>query len=126
MASDTNEKMHITLHYGPGRAEGLAGRGKPYDHPFSRLMPDEVTAKIDEWVEQDDYLEVVLVEELPFTYLRYLIRRGTLTSTQVRVFWWDEGERELRIGEHGELLDPWPTGFFDRSLEFILKGWGNE
>jgi predicted ATPase len=28
--------------------------------------------------------------------------------------------RRLRLGDRGELLDPWPTGFFDDGLADIL------
>lgn len=115
--------MKINLHYGPDRAEGLFERGRPYDHPFGRFMPDEVIAKLDEWIKEGIDREIVLVEELPFTYLRYHIRNSTLASNEVHVYWHDDGVRELRLGEHGELLDPWPTGHFDRSLEFVLGGW---
>jgi predicted ATPase len=31
--------------------------------------------------------------------------------------------RRLRLGDHGELLDPWPDGFFDDSLADVLGGW---
>ena len=118
--------MRINLHYGPDRAQALLGRTRPYDHPFGRLMPDEVVAKIDEWVAQEIDRDIVLVEELPFTYLRYLIRNTTLVSSEVHVYWHDGDVRELRLGAQGELLDPWPTGHFDRSLEFVLGGWVKE
>lgn len=113
----------FNLHYGPDRAEGLLGRGLPYDHPFGRLMPDEVIKKIDNWIRTEAVRDIVLVEDYPMTYLRYLIRKGDLTSDQVHIFWHDDDVRELRLGEQGELLDPWPTGYFDRSLEFVLGAW---
>lgn len=111
------------LHYGPDRIEGLAGRGLPFDHPFGRLMPDEVIEKIDEWMGDVLVRDIVLVEELPMLYLRYLVRKGDLSPTQVRIFWHEDEIRELRLGSQGELLDPWPTGYFDRSLEFVLGAW---
>lgn len=117
--------MIIHLHYGPDRADGLVQRGLPCDHPFGRLMPDEVIEKIDAWVTTNKILDVVLVEELPMTYLRYLIRKGTLAPDQVHIWWHDDEVRKLRLGQEGELLDPWPTGFFDRSLEFVLGAWGD-
>ncbi len=86
-------------------------------------MPDEVVELIDVWVVDEASRDIVLVEELPMTYLRYLVRKNVLSSDQVHLYWHDdEGARELRLGAEGELLDPWPTGFFDRSLEFVLGG----
>ena len=119
--------MFINLHYGPTRFDGLLGNPYPYDHPFARLMPDEQIERIDGWIRNEINANIILVEELPFTYLRYLIRKGDLTSDQVHVYWHENDDvRELRLGAHGELLDPWPSGHFDRSLEFVLGGWGDE
>lgn len=118
----------INLHYGPERMENLVSKGfvkdMISDHPFSRCMPDEVTEKIDQWFEGARTRDVVLVEEYPLTYLRYLIRGNAVASEEVHVYWHSEGGfRELRLGGQGELLDPWPTGYFDRSLEFVLGAW---
>lgn len=58
--------------------------------------------------------------------LRRLIRGGKLRPDDVAVIYVDntaaEGAsvRRLRLGDHGELLDPWPTGFFDDGLADIL------
>lgn len=58
--------------------------------------------------------------------VRKLIRQGTLAAGQVAILYvdntTDEGVsvRRLRLGDQGELLDPWPTGFFDDSLADIL------
>ncbi|MGO4690176.1 AAA family ATPase [Glaciibacter sp. 2TAF33] len=57
---------------------------------------------------------------------RRLIRGGKLRPEEVAVIYVDNtGEsgvtvRRLRLGERGELLDPWPTGFFDDGLADIL------
>ena len=57
---------------------------------------------------------------------RRLIRSGKLRPDEVAVLYVDNtpgvgaSVRRLRLGEHGELLDPWPTGFFDDSLADIL------
>lgn len=115
----------INLHYGPDRSDAMFDRGHPFDHPFGRLMPEEVIAKVDELIQRTEVLNIMLVEDYPMVYLRYLIRSGKLASHQVHIYWHgqDEPTRELRLGAEGELLDPWPTGFFDRSLEFVLGGW---
>lgn len=57
-----------------------------------------------------------------------LIREGRITPAQVAVLYVDRSEesswvRQLRLGANGELLDPWPTGFFDDSLDDLLGGW---
>lgn len=58
--------------------------------------------------------------------LRRLIRGGKLHPDEVAVIYVDNtGEdgasiRRLRLGAQGELLDPWPTGFFDDGLADIL------
>jgi predicted ATPase len=58
--------------------------------------------------------------------VRKLIREGKLPSAHVAILYVDNtpGERasvrQLRLGDEGELLDPWPTGFFDDSLADIL------
>lgn len=58
--------------------------------------------------------------------LRRLIRGGKLRPDDVAVVYVDntaaEGAsvRRLRLGDRGELLDPWPTGFFDDGLADIL------
>ena len=57
--------------------------------------------------------------------IRRLIRAGKLLPDHVSVLYVDNGGeganvRRLRLGEHGELLDPWPTGFFDDSLSDVL------
>jgi len=58
--------------------------------------------------------------------LRRLIRNGKLRADDVAVLYVDNVDeagataRRLRIGERGELLDPWPTGFFDDGLADIL------
>lgn len=60
---------------------------------------------------------------------RRLIRTGKLLPSEVAVLYVDNtptdgaSVRRLRLGEEGELLDPWPTGFFDDSLEDVLGGW---
>ncbi|MFD1506073.1 hypothetical protein FE374_18280 [Georgenia yuyongxinii] len=62
--------------------------------------------------------------------VRRLVRQGKLHHDDVAVLYVDniDGEgahvRRLRLGEQGELLDPWPTGFFDDTLEDVLGGWG--
>lgn len=58
--------------------------------------------------------------------LRRLIRAGKLRANEVCVLYVDNDQvdgtsvSQLRLGEKGELLDPWPTGFFDDSLQDIL------
>jgi len=58
--------------------------------------------------------------------VRRLIRGGRLRPDDVAVIYVDntasEGAsvRRLRLGDRGELLDPWPTGFFDDGLADIL------
>lgn len=60
---------------------------------------------------------------------RRLVRRGILQPSDVAVLYVDNTSakgvsvRRLRLGDEGELLDPWPTGFFDDSLEDVLGGW---
>lgn len=60
--------------------------------------------------------------------VRRLIRQGTLKPEDVAVIYVDNGDegvviRQLRLGERGGLLDPWPTGFFDDSLDDLFGGW---
>lgn len=61
--------------------------------------------------------------------VRRLVRSGKLLPDEVAVLYVDNtpemgvSVRRLRLGEQGELLDPWPTGFFDDSLEDVLGGW---
>lgn len=58
--------------------------------------------------------------------LRRLIRGGQLRPDDVAVIYVDNtaangaSVRRLRLGDQGELLDPWPTGFFDDGLADIL------
>jgi predicted ATPase len=62
--------------------------------------------------------------------IRRLIRSGKLQPDEVAVIYVDNNVdtgasvRRIRLGEQGELLDPWPTGFFDDSLDDVLGGWG--
>lgn len=118
--------LRINLHYGPDR-DNVQYDGMYFDHPFARMMPDEITAEIDKMIRLFDTsapLNVALVEEYPLIYIRYLIRKTILNAGDVHVYWHEDGDRrEIRLGDEGELLDPWPGGFFDRSLEFTLGGW---
>lgn len=115
----------ITLYYGPGREKKLGGR--VLDHPFARKMPSEVPLEIDSMLSSVccKDVEVVLVEELPSIYLRYLIRKGELSASSVSLMWVEaDGQtRLLRLGDRGELLDPWPTGSFGPELDFVFGGW---
>ena len=58
--------------------------------------------------------------------IRRLIRGGQLHPEDVAVIYVDNTDedgasiRRLRLGAQGELLDPWPTGFFDDGLADIL------
>lgn len=57
--------------------------------------------------------------------VRRLIRAGKLLPGEVAVLYVDNDSdgstvQRLRLGEHGELLDSWPTGFFDDSLSDVL------
>ena len=58
--------------------------------------------------------------------VRRLIRSGKLLPAEVAVLYVDNDQVDgttvsrLRLGDNGELLDPWPTGFFDDSLQDIL------
>lgn len=58
--------------------------------------------------------------------IRRLIRNGKLRPDEVAVLYVDNVDeagatvRRLRLGDRGELLDPWPTGFFDDGLADIL------
>ncbi|WP_166791463.1 AAA family ATPase [Cryobacterium sp. Hh38] len=58
--------------------------------------------------------------------VRKMIRRGHIKPEEVAVIYVDNTISEgvtiqrLRLGVQGELLDPWPTGFFDESLRDIL------
>lgn len=62
--------------------------------------------------------------------LQRRIREGSIHPDAVAVLYVDQDDSgavtvtRLRLGSEGELLDPWPTGFFDDSLEDILGGWG--
>lgn len=61
--------------------------------------------------------------------VRRLVRAGRLLPGEVAVLYVDNTRdsgatiRRLRLGDHGELLDPWPDGFFDDSLADVLGGW---
>lgn len=60
--------------------------------------------------------------------VRRLIRRGKLLPDEVALLYVDNTDkgasvRRLRLGEQGELLDRWPTGFYDDRLEDVLGGW---
>lgn len=62
--------------------------------------------------------------------VRRLVRAGALRPEEVALLYVDNNResgatvRRLCLGEQGELLDPWPTGFFDDALEDVLGGWG--
>lgn len=62
--------------------------------------------------------------------VRRLIRQGKFQPDEVAVIYVDNtadtgaSVRRIRLGEQGELLDPWPAGFFDDSLDDVLGGWG--
>lgn len=58
--------------------------------------------------------------------VRRLVRAGKLRPEDVSLLYVDNTEvgasvQRLRLGERGELLDPWPTGFFDDSLSDVLQ-----
>lgn len=61
--------------------------------------------------------------------VRRLVRAGRLLPDEVAVLYVDNTPeagtsiRRLRLGHQGELLDPWPSGFFDDSLSDVLGGW---
>lgn len=61
--------------------------------------------------------------------VRRLVRAGLLRPDEVALLYVDNTReagtsvRRLRLGEQGELLDPWPSGFFDDSLDDVLGGW---
>ncbi len=60
--------------------------------------------------------------------IRRLVREGTLSPDDVAVVYVDNTTdgvaiRRLRLGSNGGLLDPWPSGFFDDSLDDLLGGW---
>lgn len=61
--------------------------------------------------------------------VRRLVRSGKLMPDEVAILYVNNtpeagvSVRRLRLGEQGELLDPWPTGFFDDSLDDVLGGW---
>lgn len=58
--------------------------------------------------------------------VRRLVRAGKLRPNEVAVLYVDNPDdgdvfvRRMRLGAQGELLDPWPTGFFDDSLADVL------
>jgi len=58
--------------------------------------------------------------------VRRLVRAGKLRPDDVAIIYVDNTTsigataRRLRLGVQGELLDPWPTGFFDDGLADIL------
>lgn len=60
--------------------------------------------------------------------LQRRIREGRVDPKDVAVLYVDhDGEsatvKRLRLGSNGEMLDPWPEGFFDESLDDLLGGW---
>lgn len=61
--------------------------------------------------------------------IQRLIRQEQLLPQDVSVLYVDQDERgaasvqRVRLGDQGEFLDPWPTGFFDDSLEDVMGGW---
>lgn len=61
--------------------------------------------------------------------VRRLIRIGKLRPDEVALLYVDNDAesgatvRRLPLGEQGELLEPWPSGFFDDTLEDVLGGW---
>lgn len=61
--------------------------------------------------------------------VRRLIRTGKLRPDEVELLYVDNDARSgatvrrLQLGAQGELLDPWPSGFFDDTLEDVLGGW---
>lgn len=60
--------------------------------------------------------------------VRRLIREERIAAHDVSVIYVDNSKagvmiRRLRLGPSGELLDPWPSGFFDDSLADVLGGW---
>ena len=60
--------------------------------------------------------------------LQRRIREGSLPPNDIAVYYLEpETEfgsvvRRLRLDEQGVFLDPWPTGFFEESLQEILGG----
>lgn len=58
-----------------------------------------------------------------------LIRQGKINPAIVSILYVDNRDaegasvRRLRLSRQGSLLDPWPAGFFDDSLDDILGGW---
>ena len=112
--------FNITIYHGPGRDAMLDGI--TLDYPFGRKHPNDVPPIIDLWIERELEVELVTAEEMSMLYLQFLIGKGTITPDQVFICWVPEDKPlfELRLGTDGDLMDPWPTGFFDDKLKLIL------
>lgn len=61
--------------------------------------------------------------------LQRMVREGAIDPDDVAIIYVDQDAagavevQRLRLGGQGEFLDPWPTGFFDDTLEDLLEGW---
>lgn len=61
--------------------------------------------------------------------LQRLVREQALDPADVAIIYVDQDAsgqvdlQRLRLGPDGQFLDPWPTGFFDDTLDDVLGGW---
>ena len=101
---------------------------QPELHLHPRLQANLAELFVDS-VKRGNQLIVETHSEPILIRLRRLIREGAISPKDVAVLYVDNKDsngarvERLELGEKGELLRPWPTGFFDDTLKDVLGGW---
>lgn len=95
------------------------------EQPEAQIHPRlqaEVGSLLAECIESGCQFLVETHSEHLLLRLQRLIRRGELDHKKLAVYYVDKDDRqsfiqELRIDRDGEMLDPWPDGFFSEGFE---------
>lgn len=102
---------------------------EPELHLHPRLQARLANVLVDSVLSRGNQLIVETHSESILLRVRRLIRLGMISASDVALLYVSNTEgggarvSRLELGDSGELLDPWPTGFFDDTLDDVLGGW---
>ncbi len=111
-----------------GRSGQVVCIEQPELHLHPRLQSNLGDLFVEAVIEQGNQIIAETHSENLLLRVRRLVREGTIAPEDVSVLYVDNQPgvgatvERLRLGRRGELLDPWPTGFFDDSLADVLGG----
>lgn len=103
---------------------------QPELHLHPRLQAELADILI-ESTSRDNRLVIETHSEHLLTRIQRRIREGIISSSDVALYYVDNpeggGARASRIHftSHGEMIEPWPAGFFDEQFEDLFGGFGN-